>query len=75
MAEGSTRGGPRQGAGRPKGSKNTVKRPVRPSQVMRAFDDEWEIVKRFAYYLKHGRREECEKFINEMNRKYDNGKE
>lgn len=47
--EKSTRGGRREGAGRPKG---TTKDVVRKSRTLRAFDEEWEMIKEFASILK-----------------------
>ncbi len=51
------RGGTRPGSGRPK---LAVTRTVRQ---LRAFDDEWEIIRRFSQIVKHGDREACEAFI------------
>lgn len=43
------RGGKRAGAGRPKG---TTKDVVRKSRTLRAFDEEWEMIKEFASIVK-----------------------
>ena len=45
----SSRGGRREGAGRPKG---TTKDVVRKSRTLRAFDEEWEMIKQFAAIVK-----------------------
>ncbi|MBR2214514.1 MAG: hypothetical protein IJ849_02000 [Selenomonadaceae bacterium] len=57
------RGGARPGAGRPK------LEVTRGFHQMRAFPDEWEIVKRFANILKHGDRAACEAFLAKMETK------
>ena len=45
------RGGAREGAGRPKGT--TKPEGVRKQRQLRAYDDEWEIIKEFSRILKH----------------------
>lgn len=50
--------------GRPKGT--TKAEGVRAQRQLRAYPDEWKIIQRFAYALKHGKREACEKFANEI---------
>lgn len=45
------RGGIREGAGRPKGT--TKPEGVRKQRQLRAYDDEWEMIKAFAKILKH----------------------
>lgn len=47
------RGGKREGAGRPK------EKEIRKNRTMRAFDDEWEIINRFATIVKQGNKEQC----------------
>ena len=42
-------GGKREGAGRPKG---TTKAIIRKQRSLRAFDDEWEMIKEFARIMK-----------------------
>jgi len=54
-------GGARPGAGRPSKSPGEVLQ--RPQRGLRAFDDEWEMINRFARLVKHGKRDECEKFL------------
>lgn len=50
MCEGkSTRGGKRPGAGRPKGTTQAV---IRKKRSIRAFDDEWEMIKEFSRIMK-----------------------
>ena len=45
------RGGKREGAGRPKGTLKENPNP-RPQRQLRAFDDEWELIKEFMYYVR-----------------------
>lgn len=45
------RGGKREGAGRPKGTERGVD-VTRTQRNMRAFDDEWEMIKEFATIVK-----------------------
>nr|WP_325189813.1 hypothetical protein [uncultured Selenomonas sp.] len=49
MTEGG-RGGTREGAGRPKGT--TKPEGVRKQRQLRAYDEEWEIIKEFSRILK-----------------------
>ena len=49
-----TRGGKRPGAGRPKGTTQAV---VRKKRSLRAFDDEWELIKKFARIMKKNKKE------------------
>lgn len=60
-----SRGGAREGAGRPVG---TTKAVTRKQRQLRAFDDEWELIHRFSVLLKKGRREECENFIKQFDK-------
>ena len=39
---------------------------TRKQRQLRAYDDEWELIKRFDKIIKHGNREACEKFLAEM---------
>ena len=57
----SKHGGAREGAGRPKLEE------IRKKFQMRAHPDEWELVKKFAKLVKHGNRDECEKFLSQFN--------
>ena len=59
------RGGARPGSGRKVGWRKDVSEQ-RPQCQMRAWPDEWELVKRFARFVKHGDREACEKFLAQM---------
>jgi len=52
------RGGARPGAGRP--PKAEADKVQRPQHQLRAFDDEWELIKRFARQVKHGEKAACE---------------
>ena len=45
--------------GRPKQEK------TREQHQIRAFADEWTLIQAFARMVKHGQRDECEKFINQ----------
>lgn len=58
-------GGARKGAGRPKG---TVKAEShrRKTRTVAAFDDEWDLINRFANIVKYGDKEKCEKFLSKM---------
>jgi len=55
------RGGAREGAGRPKGA--TKEQGTRKQRQLRAYDDEWELLKKFDKLIKRGQREACEKFL------------
>ncbi|MBQ7477854.1 MAG: hypothetical protein IJT01_03000 [Selenomonadaceae bacterium] len=57
-------GGARKGAGRPKGTYKPG--GTRKQRQLRAFDDEWELIKQFDKLIKHGDREACEKFLAKM---------
>ena len=59
------RGGKSPGAGRPKGTTKVVHN-VRPQHQLRAFEDEWRMISRFARLVKHGRKEECQLFLDGM---------
>lgn len=50
--------------GRPKGTFKAE--GTRKQRQLRAYDDEWELIKRFDKLIKHGDREACEKFLAEM---------
>ncbi len=51
MSEHEGWGGARKGAGRPKGM--TKQEGTRKQRQLRAYDDEWEIIKEFAHILKY----------------------
>ena len=51
MSEHEGWGGARKGAGRPKGM--TKQEGTREQRQLRAYDDEWEIIKEFAHILKY----------------------
>lgn len=60
-------GGVRAGAGRPAGSLNRVQKEQRKQHQLRAYDDEWKLVKAFHQLIvKKGKREECEKFLQQF---------
>lgn len=54
------RGGKREGAGRPKENEK------RKNRTMRAFDDEWDIINRFATLVKQGNKEQGLAFVEKM---------
>lgn len=66
MTEEKQWGGKRAGAGRPAGSKNKEQKETRGQHQLRAYDDEWEMIREFASLLKHGKKEECQKFLETM---------
>lgn len=53
-------GGRREGSGRPKQD------AVRKMRSTRAYDDEWELAKRFLELMKKGHLEECRVFIKKL---------
>ncbi|MGL5514598.1 MAG: hypothetical protein ACRDBM_15390 [Sporomusa sp.] len=62
------RGGARPGAGRPTKSPTEVLQ--RPQRGLRAFEEEWELISRFAKLAKSGRQAECEIFLKQMEDKF-----
>ena len=58
------RGGKRAGAGRPVIAPEQSK--TRPQRQVRAWDDEWEIIRRFADLAKSGRIEDCRKLVEKL---------
>ena len=62
------RGGKREGAGRPKGTFKS-KTHQRARRQVCAFDDEWNLIKQFAEFVKHGNRAMCEEFITKYKTK------
>lgn len=54
------RGGARPGGGRPKMEE------TRKQRQMRAFDDEWELIQRFAKLIKHGDKDACIKALEKL---------
>lgn len=55
------RGGKREGAGRP-----LTAGVQRKQRQTRATDEEWALIQRFSHALKHGKREACEKALEEI---------
>lgn len=51
--------------GRPKGSVKEIHNP-RPQHQVRAFDDEWELIRRFARLVKHGNAEACKQALEAL---------
>ena len=63
-------GGKRTGAGRPVGATKEVS-VQRPQHQLRAFPDEWELIREFARLVKHVSKEECEQALSDLaNGKY-----
>lgn len=65
------RGGAREGAGRPAGAKNKTVNPKgqRAGHQVRAYDDEWALIKEFASLVKlHGvaKGEQAIKYFSEL---------
>jgi len=60
-------GGAREGAGRKKKDEND--KVTRPQHQVRAFDDEWDLIKRFSTIVKSGRIVEAEKVLIELEKK------
>lgn len=58
------RGGKRPGAGRP--SIDPAKSKTRPQHQVRAWDEEWEVIRRFADLVKSGHAEACRRFVEKM---------
>ena len=56
-------GGRREGAGRKPGKQKEISE-MRPTHTIRAFDDEWILIKKFAELVKRGEMEKCKKFIS-----------
>ena len=55
-------GGKREGAGRPVGWRKKNPRQRKPHTVA-AFDEEWELINRFAKLVKYGDKDLCEKCL------------
>ncbi|WP_302889801.1 hypothetical protein [uncultured Acidaminococcus sp.] len=58
-------GGKRTGAGRPKGTVKEI-HVRRPPHQIKAFDDEWDLIRRFARLVKHGNMESCKKALEAL---------
>lgn len=58
-------GGRRPGAGRPKGSTKDGS-SVRPQHQLRAYDEEWNLIQRFARLVKHGKMEACKTALDQL---------
>lgn len=54
-------GGARPGAGRPKKLQG-----VRKQHQLRAYDDEWELIREFSWFVKHGCKEDCAKIMTQL---------
>ncbi len=53
-------GGVRPGAGRP------ALEEKRKMRSMRAFDDEWDIIQKFADFVKSDKKDECVRFVDRV---------
>ena len=58
-------GGKREGAGRPKGWRKGYSEQRKQKQL-RAYDDEWDIIQRFAKLVKYGDRQACIKALEKL---------
>lgn len=66
MSDGKgTWGGKREGAGRPKGWRKGFSEQRKQHQV-RAYDDEWQLILRFAKAVKHGNKEACTAAVEKL---------
>lgn len=61
----NTWGGKRTGAGRPVGTTKEVS-VQRPQHQLRAFPDEWEMIREFARLVKHVSKEECQQALSDL---------
>ena len=50
--------------GRPVGWRK-AKSEMRPQRQLRAHDDEWALIKKFADMVKHGDKDKCKKFLEQ----------
>ena len=57
-------GGAREGAGRRK--KNEEDKMIRPQHQVRAFENEWDLIKRFSAIVKSDRINEAEKVLYDL---------
>lgn len=39
---------------------------VRTQRQMKAYDDEWELIRRFAFHVKHGDKQKCKKALETL---------
>lgn len=61
----NTWGGKRIGAGCPVGTTKEVS-IQRPQHQLRAFPDEWELIREFARLVKHVSKEECQQALSDL---------
>lgn len=61
----NTWGGKRTGAGRPVGTTKEVS-VQRPQHQLRAFPDEWELIREFARLVKLVSKEECQQALSDL---------
>ena len=59
------KGGYREGSGRKK------QEVIRERKTLRAYDDEWDLIRRFSHILKYYDRDACEDFIHEQETKFN----
>lgn len=62
------RGGARLGAGRKVGWRKAVSEQ-RPQHQLRAYPDEWELIRHFAKLVKHGDKAACIRALEELESK------
>ena len=60
-----TKGGYREGSGR------KMQNSIRERKTLRAYDDEWDLIRRFSHILKYYDRDACEDFIHEQETKFN----
>ena len=58
-------GGRREGAGRKPGKQKEISE-MRPTKTLRAYDDEWLLIKKFAELVKHGNKDKAEKILSQL---------
>lgn len=51
--------------GRPKGTTKAVHN-VRPQHQLRAYDEEWDLIRRFARLVKHGNAQACKAALDQL---------
>ena len=60
-------GGKREGAGRKTGwRKDPEKILRRKTRTLAAFDDEWELIKKFSQVVKYGDKQKCIELLNAL---------
>ena len=57
--------GVREGPGRPAGWRKPE--GVREQHQIRAYPEEWALIQKFCRLVKHGKKDDCEKFLTQFN--------